>query len=133
MEEPIEYRDGPEVDLGQLASLRRAAGWRDLAPEQLAAQLHGARWVASAWVGSRLVGFARAISDGVSNGYLSTVVVDGAFRKRGIGRALVERLVGGRDHIRWVLHARPEVTAFYEKLGFLPAPDMLWRGRRLGQ
>lgn len=32
-----------------------------------------------------IVGFARAITDFVSNGYLSMVVVDSAYRRRGIG------------------------------------------------
>src|SRR5262249_28331480 len=88
------------------------------------------RWVVTAWAGDQLIGFARAISDGVRNGYISTVVVDAEYRGRGVGRQLVERLTAGRERVRWVLHTRPETKGFYAKLGFEPAPARLWRDRR---
>ncbi len=66
-----------------------------------------------------VVGFARSVADGVSNGYLCTLVVDARFRHRGIARALVERLMGDDPDQTWVLRAeRPGLFTFYEKLGF---------------
>jgi ribosomal protein S18 acetylase RimI-like enzyme len=130
MNEAIAYREGHDVDLDQLERLITAAGWGPRERSVLAQQVEGARFVVSAWSGALLVGFARGISDGIRNGYVSTVVVDEVHRGRGIGHELVRRLVTGRDGIRWVLHARPEVKGFYEKLGFTDAPDMLWRDRR---
>ena len=41
----------------------------------------------------RVVGFARALFDGASNGYISTVAVAGDRRGQGIGRELVKRLM----------------------------------------
>ena len=67
----------------------------------------------------RVVGFARSVGDGVSNGYVCTLVVDEAQRHRGIARALVRRLMGDDPDMTWVLRAtRPGLFAFYEKLGF---------------
>ena len=79
-----------------------------------------------------LVGFARAISDGVSNAYVSNVAVLPDWRGRGIGREIVRRLVEGegKGRIRWVLHARGELHGFYGLNGFEPAPDILWRDRQ---
>jgi predicted GNAT family acetyltransferase len=122
----IEYREGQDVDIDQLAAMIEAAGWAARSREVVAQQVAGARWVVSAWSDDRMVGLARAISDGVTNAYVSTVIVAEAFRGRGIATTLVKRLVGDRTSIRWVLHARPELHALYERAGFVPATDILW-------
>ena len=69
--------------------------------------------------GQQIIGFARGITDGLSNGYLSMVVVDGEHRRRGIGRALVEHIMGDNPDITWVLRAgREGAEAFFAGLGF---------------
>jgi len=71
-----------------------------------------------AFENNRVVGFARALCDDVSNGYIGTVAVAEDFRRKGVGRKLVERLMGNDPNITWVLRAGRGSEAFWKKMGF---------------
>jgi len=68
--------------------------------------------------GSRIVGFARALCDEVSNGYISMVAVASDLRGHGIGRELVRQLINDDFGITWVLRSAPDSIKFWEKVGF---------------
>jgi ribosomal protein S18 acetylase RimI-like enzyme len=127
----ITYTDDADaIDVEQLEVLRRQGGFRPLDHDVVRQQLRGSRYVAAAWDGARLVGFVRAISDGITNAYVCTMVVHEDYRRRGIGTELVRRLVGERDGVRWVLHSADDAVQFYERLGFQLADKMMRRDRR---
>lgn len=122
-------RQGVGVDFEQLMQLRESAGWQAISATILARQAEGSHFVFSAVVGDELVGFVRAISDGVSNGYLLGLVVAANYRRIGIGSELVRHVIEHHPSIRWVLRASGAAAAFYERLGFQPAGDMFCRER----
>ncbi len=129
----IIYRDDHDIDLDQLTILFNAVGWerRTADRTRLAQLVRGSLYVISAWDGERLVGFARGISDGATNAYISTVAVLPEYQKRGIGREIIQRLLADRDGIQFVLHSQ-NASPFYLHLdvGFEPIDNMLVRRRK---
>ena len=77
----------------------------------------------------RLVGFARAISDGVAYGYLSDVYVARPARGAGLGKELVATMIdrGPGAAFRWTLHTS-DAHDLYRKFGFA-APDARYMER----
>jgi len=97
--------------------------WRSR--EDVELQFRGAwRVIGTYAVGSNeLVGFARAVSDGVSDAYLADVYVAPAHRGRGAGGRMVEAMVeeGLGARFRWFLSTR-DGHELYARYGFA-APD----------
>jgi GNAT superfamily N-acetyltransferase len=76
-----------------------------------------------------MVGFARAVSDGVGLAYLADVYVLPEHRGRRLGARLVEVMVddGSGAGFRWLLHTA-DAHGLYERFGFRPpAGDLLER------
>lgn len=108
-------------------------GWahRTGSTEHFAQLITNSQRTALALKGTKIVGFARGITDGLSNGYLSMVVVNGQHRREGIGRALVEHVMGQNADITWVLRAgREGASAFFSSMGFETSTIAMERPRR---
>lgn len=128
----VVFRHDHDVDLERLAALFRSVGWGERGGDvpSLARVIAGSRWVVSAWDRGTLVGFARAISDGVTTAYVTDVVVAETYRRRGVATGLMRELLDGRDTIQFVLRADPELHPFYHRLGFGEPDRVLRRPRR---
>lgn len=93
--------------------------WRERS--HVEAQLDSAWRVVGAYelATGQQVGFARAISDGVSFAYLADVVVTGRARGIGLGKALVTAMIerGPGAEFEWLLHTK-DAHRLYERFGF---------------
>jgi predicted GNAT family acetyltransferase len=68
-----------------------------------------------------LVGAGRALADGVDCAYIGGVVVHPDHQGRGVGEAIVGKLVElSHGHTKIILYANPGTEPFYSALGFLP-------------
>ncbi len=67
----------------------------------------------------KLIGFARVISDDATTYYLCDVVIDPAYRGRGLGKALVSHIVSLPEYVglRGLLLTK-DAHGLYEKFGF---------------
>jgi spermidine synthase len=127
--------NGDEVEIKVIQTAERAsikklyqhAGWWDENDESLD---HSA-WIdtlvrqsfcfVGAFAGGEMIGMGRAVSDGVSDAYIQDVVVMEKFRGRGIGAAIIQKIVEflRARRIGWIgLVAQPGTQPFYRRLGF---------------
>ena len=91
-----------------------------------------AQRVVGLYRGERLVGFCRAVTDGVAFAYLADVYVLPEFRGRGLGVELVREMVerGPYANLAWLLHTS-DAHGLYKKFGFgKPDRKLMERGRR---
>ncbi len=128
----MNYRPALPDDYEAIRQFLTEMGWekRVADTEKFRALLDNSDRTVVAWNGERIVGFARALCDGVSNGYLSMVAVAADRRREGIGRALVTHVMGSDPDIAWVLRTGRGSEGFWHKLGFAPSSIAMERTRR---
>ena len=101
-------------------------GWQ---PESIARAI-AATTAIGAWDGGRLIGFTRALSDGVHRAYVEDVVIDPDYRGQGIGEQLVALLVEALGDVHIIsLFCEPERVAFYSRNDFRPSQTQVMMHR----
>jgi predicted N-acetyltransferase YhbS len=128
----LEFRPISRKDHEQVRAFLSENGWahRVADPERFAKMLDNSDLTVVAWDGAEVVGFARALCDGVSNGLLSMVAVAADKRGQGIGREMVQRLMGDDLDITWTLRAGRGSEGFWRKMGFAVSEIAMVRARR---
>ena len=113
------------------ALLMQEPGWasRFKDPEEFRRLISKSQQALVAIEDGRIVGFVRAITDDMSNGYLTLLMVRTGHRGKGIGRALVRAVVGENTGMTWVLRADRGAEAFYERVGFVQSKVAMERPR----
>jgi ribosomal protein S18 acetylase RimI-like enzyme len=67
--------------------------------------------------GSQLIGFGRAISDGVCQAAIYDVAVVPEFQKKGFGTTIIKHILDRLAHCNIILYASPGKEGFYKTLG----------------
>ena len=71
-----------------------------------------------AWDSDKIVGAGRMISDGECYAWIHDVAVLDSYRKQGIGRKILEKIIEGNEGLLIGLTSSFEAVDFYTKLGF---------------
>lgn len=110
------------IDLYQLQALFKVtAHWaQDRRIEDLDLAIRNSHPVVSVWDGDRLIGFARAMSDGVYRATIWDVLIHPDYQGAGLGRKLVETVLM-HPHVNRAERVYLTTThqqKFYERIGF---------------
>lgn len=127
----MKFRSITPEDYESVREFLSDAGWqhRVTDPEGFKKMLEHTNRTVVAVDGSRIVGFARALCDEVSNGYISMVAVAVDKRGQGIGRKLVRELIKEDTGITWILRAGRGSSGFWERVGFQSSETAMERVR----
>ncbi len=83
----------------------------------------------NAWLGDQQVGFARVMTDAALTSVLNDVIVDGLWRGRGFGTAILKAVFAHPQVAPTIciLQARPDNFPLYQKFSFVPVGNILKR------
>jgi len=111
-----------EIDFNQLQALFQVtAFWAsDRSIEDWATAIAHSKPVVTAWDGDRLIGFARATSDGIYRATIWDVVIHPDYQGAGLGRKLVETVLmhPHMNRVERVYLMTTHQQHFYERIGF---------------
>ncbi len=123
----IKYNTDKKVDYDRIIDLFNQVGWNDKTEDinRLKAMVQNSQIVVTAWDRERMVGFARCTTDYVFNGQINNVVVDLEYRRKGIGKALINKILDSSKQVTYMLRGSIENEKFYRSLGFEDGPISL--------
>lgn len=111
-----------QIDLNQLQALfELGAFWaKDRTVEDLSIAIANSEPVVSVWDGQRMIGFARATSDGIYRANIWDVVIHQDYRGAGLGRKLVQTVLSHprMNRVERVYLMTTHQQSFYERIGF---------------
>ena len=114
--------DKLKVDFVQLQRLfTKTAFWaRSRTMEDLQVAVTNSNPVVTVWDGDRLIGFARATSDGIYRAAIWDVIVDPDYQGMGLGRKLVQTVLSHPlvSKVERVYLTTTHQQSFYERIGF---------------
>lgn len=118
-------KEYPEIRMDEILELYDSVGWTAYTsdPAMLEAGLLHSLQILMAYEGSDLVGLIRVVGDGQTIVYIQDILVKPEYQRRGIGTALMRRILQQFSHVRQIFLTTDDTQktkAFYRSLGFAP-------------
>jgi GNAT superfamily N-acetyltransferase len=117
-------REGTEgISRSALRELYIEMGWcgksmPEWQNEKFEIALHNSTWAFTVWDVNELIGFVRVVSDKVMVASIQDLMIKEKYRKKGLGKMLVERCLQKLPSGNWSARTTPEYYHFYEECGF---------------
>ncbi|MHA7964277.1 GNAT family N-acetyltransferase [Paenibacillus sp. CAU 1782] len=110
--------DCKDREWDRVAELMQYFGLSAAPPETHRQTFENSYAVTFIYDGESLIGFGRALSDGVSQAAIYNIAVDERYHGKGLGRLIIENLLTFVGHCNVVLYTHPDTVDFYRRLGF---------------
>ncbi|PFP29362.1 GNAT family N-acetyltransferase [Bacillus sp. AFS073361] len=112
------HSDFSKVNLDEMKEIYSSVGWTKHTKEIIKQVFEASNVIALVTVNGRIIGFGRAMTDGVFNAAIYDVIVHPEFQKQGIARQIMEYLLDKLSNISCVhLISTSGNEDFYKKLG----------------
>ncbi|MCE5173362.1 GNAT family N-acetyltransferase [Paenibacillus profundus] len=117
----ITYRNNKDVNVEDVIRVFKNSGIvRPIdQSERIQAMMNNADILLTAWLGDKMIGVARALTDWSYCCYLSDLAVDKEVQKSRVGQELIAKVreeIG--EEVALILLAAPSAMAYYPKVGF---------------
>lgn len=127
-EAEIGYKVNEPITEAQFINLLKETSLGERRPvadgDRIANMLKHSNLLVTAWIGDRLVGVARSLTDFSFCCYLSDLAVSETVQKSGLGRKLISVTAAQLDpKCRVILLAAPLAVEYYPKIGFEQHPS----------
>ena len=120
----ITYEANSEVTTKEIIDVFLSVGWNKN-PDDILDAFKNSYYITAREEG-KLIGFARAITDGYYYLNIYDVVVRPECQKRGIGKAMMDQLTTHFRGMYMFLTSTEGNEAFYQRCGFIPNKTALW-------
>ena len=121
------------ISVNDYQNLHVAVGWKIIDDKQIEIALKHSMFISCAKQENQVIGMARIVGDFGRHGVLTDVIVLPQFQKMGVGRKLIEDLMGQvqdfvnkRDEFLVEFTPTPENIGFYQKCGFKNEPSKMY-------
>ncbi|MCM3118715.1 GNAT family N-acetyltransferase [Neobacillus sp. MER 74] len=112
------HSDFSKVNLEEMKEIYSSVGWTKHTKEIIKQVFEASNVIALVTVNGRIIGFGRAMTDGVFNAAIYDVIVHTEFQKQGIARKIMEYLLDKLSNVSCVhLISTTGNEDFYKKLG----------------
>lgn len=109
-----------DVPWAEVVTILKSAGMAYATPEAHQKAFAASFATVFAWHAGQLIGFGRALSDGVYQAALYDIAVLPPYQGKGVGATIVQQILVMLPACNVILYASPGKEGFYAKLGFRP-------------